>query len=189
MVDAEAPGEDRARQARERRAASLKRSTRPSSSKRSWTRWNRGSARKRRRRCDAIRVFIDGVMTLACDSAVDGVSEEDAADAREAVAAAEAAAEAEAEAKKRRRARRRRGRRVRIRLPMREPLVRTRDMQKVRRGERRGDEEGGRGKSPSRRARASEERRRGGGRPRKTDEEEEGEERMTKADKENGGQE
>ena len=39
-------------------------------------------------------------MILACDPAVDGVSEEDAADAREAVAAAKAAAEKEAEAKK-----------------------------------------------------------------------------------------
>ena len=69
----------------------------------------------------AIRVFIDGVMTLACDSAVVG-SEEDAADARAAVVAAEAAMKAEAEAKAAAEKARKEGKN---RLPMREPLVRT----------------------------------------------------------------
>ena len=43
----------------------------------------------------AVKTFVDGAMTLACDSTVTGVTDEDAADARSAVAAAEAALEAE----------------------------------------------------------------------------------------------
>ena len=47
----------------------------------------------------AVKVFIDSVMLLACDPAVTGVTEEDAAMARKAVAAAEAAMKKEAEEK------------------------------------------------------------------------------------------
>ena len=50
----------------------------------------------------AVQTFIDGVMTLACDSAVTGVSEEEAEQAKEAVAVAKASIEREEEEEKRR---------------------------------------------------------------------------------------
>ena len=95
MVDAEAPVKTRPKRA----AASLKTLDATLFLEALMDAMESGKRPQAEAALHAIRVFIDGVMTLACDSAVVGVSEEDAADARAAVAAAEAAMKAEAEAK------------------------------------------------------------------------------------------
>ena len=95
MVDAEAPVKTRSKRA----AASLKTLDATLFLEALMDAMESGKRPQAEAALHAIRVFIDGVMTLACDSAVVGVSEEDAADARAAVAAAEAAMKAEAEAK------------------------------------------------------------------------------------------